>query len=304
MDNTVRLWDPKTGKSTGGNGLRGHLKWITSLSWEPYHLNSKANRLASSSKDGTVRIWDTTLRKIVFTISQHTAAVTCVKWGGEGLIYTASQDKTIKVWNSEGMLVKTLQGHGHWVNTLALSTDFVLRTGPFDHTGKKYATEEEAKAAALARYKQFKGKAHERLVSGSDDFTMFFWEPETSRKPITRMTGHQKLVNHVSFSPDGRYIASASFDNSVKLWDGSTGKFIGNLRGHVGAVYQVCWSSDSRMLASCSKDTTIKIWDIKKMKIKVDLPGHLDEVFALDWSPGGDKMASGSKDKTLRIYRH
>lgn len=211
------------------------------------------------------------------------------------------------------------------MNTLALSTDFVLRTGPFDHTGKRYATEEEgkkqvrqgkrdlivcvcmcfiAKAAALARYKAAKGNGHERLVSGSDDFTMFFWEPETSKKPLTRMTGHQKLVNHVCFSPDGRYFASASFDNSVKLWDGLTGKFIGNLRGHVGAVYQVCWSSDSRMLASCSKDTTLKIWDIKKMKIKMDLPGHLDEVYAIDWSPGGDKMGSGSKDKTLRIYRH
>lgn len=106
MDNTVRLWDPKTGKPIGGNGLRGHLKWITGLSWEPYHLNSKANRLASSSKDGTVRIWDTILRKNVFTISQHTAAVTCVKWGGEGLIYTASQDKTIKVWNSEVIIIK------------------------------------------------------------------------------------------------------------------------------------------------------------------------------------------------------
>lgn len=217
------------------------------------------------------------------------------------------------------MLVKTLQGHGHWVNTLALNTDFVLRTGPFDHTCKRHATEEEgilhrgeanymldinlcvnftAKAAALKRYKEFKGNRPERLVSGSDDFTMFFWEPETSKKPLARMTGlwteritqsshqlilysqlgHQKLVNHVSFSPDGRYIASASFDTSVKLWDGATGKFIGNLRGHVGSVYQVCWSSDSRMLLSGSKDSTLKVWDIKKLKIKLDLPGHLDEV--------------------------
>ncbi|CAM0142958.1 ribosome assembly [Umbelopsis sp. WA50703] len=303
MDNTVRLWDPKTGKAIG-DALRGHTKWITCLTWEPYHLNSKANRLASSSKDHTVRVWDTALRRVVFTISQHTAAVTCVKWGGEGLIYTASQDKTIKVWNSSGVLVKTLQGHGHWVNTLALSTDFVLRTGPYDHTGKRYKTEEEGKAAALERYNAAKGNQPERLVSGSDDFTMFFWEPEANKKPLARLTGHQKLVNHVSFSPDGRLIASASFDNSVKLWDGRTGKFISSLRGHVGPVYQVCWSSDSRMLISSSKDTTLKIWDLKTQKIKLDLPGHLDEVFSVDWSPGGDKVASGGKDKQLKVWRH
>lgn len=48
-----------------------------------------------------------------------------------------------------------------------------------------------------------------------------------------------QLVNHVYFSPDGRWIASASFDKSVKLWDGYTGKFLATFRGHVGPVYQI-----------------------------------------------------------------
>jgi len=99
--------------------------------------NLKCNRLASSSKDGTIRVWDTTLRRVVMTMSQHTAAVTCIKWGGDGLLYSSSRDKTIKVWNAtQGNLISNLEGHGHWVNTMALSTDFVLRTGAFDHTGK------------------------------------------------------------------------------------------------------------------------------------------------------------------------
>lgn len=62
-------------------------------------------------------------------------------------------------------------------------------------------------------------------MSGSDDFTLFLWEPEENKKPLARMTGHQALINEVLFSPDGRTIASASFDKSIKLWDGNTGKY-------------------------------------------------------------------------------
>ena len=71
---------------------------------------------------------------------------------------------------------------------------------------------------------QLQGTGPERLVSGSDDFTLFLWHPEQDKKPVSRMTGHQQLINDVRFSPDTRLLASASFDKSVKLWDGKTGK--------------------------------------------------------------------------------
>lgn len=53
------------------------------------------------------------------------------------------------------------------------------------------------------------------------------------------LVAFQQLVNHVYFSPDGQWVASASFDKSVKLWSGATGKFIAAFRGHVGPVYQI-----------------------------------------------------------------
>lgn len=128
----VCIWDPATGNQIGKT-LSLHKQWITWLTWKPLHLDPECRYLASSSKDATVRIWDTVLSQCTVCISGHLQSVTCVKWGGTDLIYTASQDRTIKVWKGEnGMLCRTLQGHGHWVNILALSTDYVMRTGAYD----------------------------------------------------------------------------------------------------------------------------------------------------------------------------
>lgn len=111
---------------------------------------------------------------------------------------------------------------------------------------------------------------------------------------------HLKPVGSVSFSPDGKAIASASDDGTVKVWT-SYGEEILTLSGHVGPVYSAIFSPTGDIIASAGNDGTVKLWDRDGYEL-LTLIGHSGAVNSLSFSGSGDIIASGGNDGTVKLW--
>lgn len=122
--------------------------------------------------------------------------------------------------------------------------------------------------------------------------------------PRMVLTGHSKAISQVRISPDGRWIASASADGTIRIWEAATGAHMDTLVGHMAGVSAVAWAPDSQTLATGSDDKAIRLWDRvtgRPARVK-PLLGHHNYVYCLAFSPKGNILASGSYDEAVFLW--
>lgn len=134
------------------------------------------------------------------------------------------------------------------------------------------------------------------LVSASSDYTARIWSiPDMQLLGLIAI--HADDVSKAAFSPDGRHIATSSFDGTLGLHD-LQGGFKKRLVGHTGLIENFDWSPDSRLLHSCGMDGTIRTWDIKTglcMDVKVFEDIDIDTLVLLD----DGSCFAGNSDGTI-----
>ncbi|MBD2459528.1 AAA-like domain-containing protein [Oscillatoria sp. FACHB-1407] len=193
----------------------------------------------------------------------HQSEVNGVDFSPDGeLIVSGSTDKTVKLWQQDGALLKTLVGHTAAVWTTMFSSDGEL------------------------------------IASSSEDQTIKLWRRDGTL--LKTLTGHTSTVWYTDFSPDGQLLASASADGTIKLWS-RDGQLLRTLDGHTEGVNTVVFSSDGKQLMSAGNDSTIRIWGVDGTLLKtIEDPDQV--VGMAIFSPDNQQIISVADNGTLKFW--
>jgi WD40 repeat protein len=127
------------------------------------------------------------------------------------------------------------------------------------------------------------------------------WDVAAGRRRAV-LRGHRRAITCLAISRDGRYLATASWDETVRLWHLPSGRAAGTLEGHADGVLGVTFSPDGRMLASAATDGTVKLWEAASGRERATLRSGAEEFTCVAFSPDGRPLAAGGSDATVRLF--
>ena len=276
-EDSVRLWDVEKAELIKVVDEEGDNYWGVSFSSDGKYLAFSRDPPGDATAAWQIGICDLASERKTFIEDAHTDAVYSVEFSPDGRhLLTGSFDTYAKLWDVEThTLVRTFGPHPDQVWSAAFSRD-----GRRIVTGCAHYPPQETPMARAAR----------------------IWDVETGNL-VCKLEGHSAEVSGVAFSPDGRFLATGSWDGTAKLWDTEKWREVWTSPRQERPVVEVSFSPDSKLFATAGRDGKARIFDVNThSEVCSPLEGHNAPLDCVTFSPDGKLVATSSEDRTIRLW--
>jgi WD40 repeat protein len=297
LDQTVRLWDPRTGK---GRLLGEQLGAIYILTFSP-----DGGQLAAGNAEGQLRLWNLRTGRSELLGSQNGRINDAVFSRDGRLLATSSDDRTVLLWDLNTNHSRVLRGPKGAAHPLDFSPDGRwLAVGSYDTTVRLYGVTAEAhrvlatSPAPLTTQVASASGSHLATV-GSDGMLRLIDVATGTPTPLENLGGPEPRA--LQFSRDGRWLATGGKDGRARLWDVATRKLARQLEGHTAAITALTFPRDGQRLATADATGEVRVWELESGQSR-SLGRHDQEVVLLAFAPDGQRLASGTRKGELRLW--
>ena len=318
-DQSIIIWNKNgdliktlTGNQTKPNPLTINLNNNNQQIDNPTNKQEDKTYLVSTIDEKKVELRAKSNQQLINSYN-HTQPVNRISISPDGkLLATATIDGKIHIWSLDGREQQTLNGHTGSVLDVKFipgeikGSRYQLISTGVDKTVRIWQVFNRYSLQSETIYSVAVSPTVTNTFAAADwDGQIKIWHTNSdgTQKLIRTIAGHKDGVSQIKYSPDGKLIASASWDKTIKLWNAETGSLITTLTGHKNGINTIAFSPDGQTLISGGEDKTIKIWDLaNNPKLIKTLKGHTDSIKTVTVSSDGKLIASAGYDNTIKLW--